>query len=59
MLVMTHTFPRNQVRPSWILEAIIEIARRSDQIEGQLNMLDPYSVVRPGSDCGGQAASLE
>ena len=42
MFVMTRTFPRDRVRPSELREAIIEIARRSDQIERQLTQLDVY-----------------
>ena len=42
MLVMSRTFPRDRVRASEIRDAIIEIARRSDQIEQQLTQLDQY-----------------
>jgi eukaryotic-like serine/threonine-protein kinase len=42
MFVMSRTFPRERVRASEIRDAIIEIARRSDQIEQQLTQLDQY-----------------
>jgi serine/threonine protein kinase len=42
MFVMSRTFPRDRVRPGEIRDAIIEIARRSDQIEQQLTQLDQY-----------------
>ena len=42
MLVMSRTFPRDRVQASEIRDAIIEIARRSDQIEQQLTQLDQY-----------------
>lgn len=37
-----HPDSRDRVRPSEIRDAIIEIARRSDQIEQQLTQLDQY-----------------
>lgn len=40
--VMSRTFPRDRVRPSELRAAILEIARRSDQIEQQLTRLDVY-----------------
>ena len=42
MFVMSRTFPRDRVRASELRDAIIEIARRSDQIEQQLTQFDPY-----------------
>ena len=39
-LVMSRTFPRDRVRGSELRDAIIEIARRSRQIEQQLTQLD-------------------
>ena len=42
MLVMSRTFPRDRVRTSESRDAIMEIARRSDQIEQQLTQLDQY-----------------
>jgi eukaryotic-like serine/threonine-protein kinase len=42
MFVMTRTFSRDRVRPSELRAAIIEIARRSDQIEQQITQLDVY-----------------
>ncbi|MGC1720636.1 MAG: hypothetical protein WA746_16770, partial [Isosphaeraceae bacterium] len=42
MLVMSRTFPRDRVRASEIRDAIMEIARRSDQIEQQLTQIDHY-----------------
>jgi len=42
MFVMSRTFPRDRARTSEIRDAIIEIARRSDQIEQQLTQLDQY-----------------
>ncbi len=42
MFVMTRTFPRDRVRPGELRAAILEIARRSDQIEQQLTQLDVY-----------------
>ena len=42
MFVMSRTFPRDRVRASEIRDAILEIARRSDQIEQQLTQLDQY-----------------
>jgi serine/threonine-protein kinase len=42
MFVMTRTFPRDRVRPRELRDAIIEIARRSDQIEQQLTQQDIY-----------------
>jgi len=37
-----HPDSRDRMRPSEIRDAIIEIARRSDQIEQQLTQLDQY-----------------
>jgi hypothetical protein len=52
MLVMSRTFLRDRVRTSEIRDAIMEIARRSDQIEQQLTQLDQYrggaGFRRPG-----------
>jgi serine/threonine-protein kinase len=42
MFVMSRTFPRDRARAGDIREAIIEIARRADQIEQQLTQLDQY-----------------
>jgi eukaryotic-like serine/threonine-protein kinase len=42
MFVMSRTFPRDRVRPRELRDSIIEIARRSDQIEQQLTQLDLY-----------------
>jgi serine/threonine-protein kinase len=42
MFVMTRNFPRDRVRSSELRAAILEIARRSDQIEQQLTQLDVY-----------------
>jgi len=42
MFVMSRTFPRDRVRSREIRDAILEIARRSDQIEQQLTQLDQY-----------------
>jgi serine/threonine-protein kinase len=42
MFVMTRNFPRDRVRSRELRDAIIEIARRSDQIEQQLTQLDVY-----------------
>ncbi len=42
MFVMSRTFPRDRVRSSELRDAILEIARRSDQIEQQLTQLDQY-----------------
>ncbi len=42
VFVMSRTFPRDRVRASEIRDAIVEIARRSDQIERQLTQLDQY-----------------
>ncbi len=42
MFVMSRTFPRDRARAGDIREAILEIARRSDQIEQQLTQLDQY-----------------
>ena len=42
MFVMTRTFPRDRVRPRELRDAILEIARRSDQIEQQLTRQDQY-----------------
>ncbi len=42
MFVMSRTFPRDRVRSSDLRDAILEIARRSDQIEHQLTQLDQY-----------------
>ena len=42
MLVVSRTFLRDRVRTSEIRDAIMEIARRSDQIEQQLTQLDQY-----------------
>jgi len=35
-------FPRDRVRASELRDAIMEIARRSDQIKQQLTQLDQY-----------------
>ncbi|QEH32983.1 Serine/threonine-protein kinase PknH [Aquisphaera giovannonii] len=42
MLVMSRTFPRDQVRASELRDAILEIGRKSDQIEQQITRLDAY-----------------
>jgi serine/threonine protein kinase len=42
MFVMSRTFSRDRVRPRELRDAIIEIARRSDQIEQQLTRQDVY-----------------
>lgn len=42
MFVMSRTFPRDRVRTSELRDAIMEIARRSVQIEQQLTQLDQY-----------------
>jgi serine/threonine protein kinase len=42
MFVMSRTFPRDRVRPRELRDAILEIARRSDQIEHQLTQQDQY-----------------
>lgn len=42
MFVMLRTFPGDRVRSSELRDAILEIARRSDQIEHQLTQLDQY-----------------
>lgn len=42
MFVMSRTFPRDRVRPRELRDAILEIARRSDQIEDQLTRQDQY-----------------
>ena len=42
MFVMSRTFPRDRVRPRELRDAIIEIARRSDQIEQQLTQQDQF-----------------
>jgi serine/threonine-protein kinase len=42
MFVMSRTFPRDRVRPRELRDAILEIARRSDQIEDQLTRQDLY-----------------
>ena len=42
MFVMSRTFPRDRVRPRELRDAILEIARRSDQIEQQLTRQDQY-----------------
>jgi serine/threonine-protein kinase len=42
MFVMSRTFPRDRVRASELRDAIVEIARRSDQIEQQLSQHDLY-----------------
>jgi len=42
MLVMSRTFPRDRVRASELRDAIVEIGRRSDQIEQQLSHHDLY-----------------
>lgn len=42
MFVMTRTLPHNRVRHGDLRAAILEIARRSDQIEQQLTRLDIY-----------------
>jgi serine/threonine-protein kinase len=42
MFVMSRTFPRDRVRPRELRDAILEIARRSDQIEHQLTRQDLY-----------------
>jgi serine/threonine-protein kinase len=42
MFVMSRTFPRDHVRASELRDAIVEIARRSDEIEQQLTQLDLY-----------------
>jgi serine/threonine-protein kinase len=42
MFVMSRTFPRDHVRPGEVRDAIVEIARRSDEIEQQLTQLDVY-----------------
>jgi serine/threonine-protein kinase len=42
MFVMSRTFPRDHVRQGELRDAIVEIARRSDEIEQQLTQLDIY-----------------
>jgi serine/threonine-protein kinase len=42
MFVMTRNFPRDRVRSTELRAAILEIARRSDQIEQQLTQRDVY-----------------
>lgn len=42
MFVMSRTFPRDRVRSSELRDAILEIARRSDQVEQLLTQLDQY-----------------
>ena len=42
MFVMSRTFPRDRVRPRELRGAILEIARRSDQIERQLTRQDQF-----------------
>ncbi len=42
MFVMSRTFSRDQVRSSELRDAILEIGRKSDQIEQQLTRLDAY-----------------
>lgn len=42
MFVMSRTFPRDRVRHRELRDAIVEIARRSDQIEHQLTRQDQY-----------------
>ena len=42
MFVMSRTFPRDRVRPRELRDAILEIARRSDQIEQQLTRQDQF-----------------
>jgi serine/threonine protein kinase len=42
MFVMSRTFPRDQVRPFELREAIREIALHADQIERELTSLDQY-----------------
>ncbi len=54
MFVMARTFPRDRVRASELRDAIMEIARRSDQIEQQLTQLDQYCGAgfrRRGRSC--------
>jgi serine/threonine-protein kinase len=42
MFVMSRTFPRDRIRPGELRDAIVEIAKRSDQIEQQLSQHDVY-----------------
>jgi len=57
MLVMSRTFPRDRVRTSEIRDAIMEIARRSDQIRAAIDAARPIlrrsrvSTLGSGRSC--------